>query len=72
MEEMLLSNSFNVGKQGTGETDFSIFVQGLIDVVDLDRVIEFHSGEGVFSHKLPVNAGDVCTTVDKSSGVNNF
>ena len=72
VEEMFLHNTLYVGKKGAGKVDFPIFVQGLVNISYFDGNIKFHGGEGVFSNKLPVDAGDVCTTVNQGMSVNNF
>ena len=64
MEEMFLCNAFDVGKEGAGKVDFSIFVGGLVNISYFDGDIKFHSREGVFSDELPVNVGDVSTIVN--------
>ena len=61
---MFLCNAFNVGKEDAGEADFPIFVGGLVNVLYFNGDIKFRGGEGVFSDKLPVDAGDVSITVD--------
>ena len=72
MEEVFLGDPFDVGKEGTGKTDFSAFVRGLVYVSDFDGNVKLCGGKGVFSDKLPVNARDVCTTVDQGTSVDNF
>ena len=64
MEEVFLCDALNVGKEDTSKADFSIFVGGLIDIPYFDGDIKFCSGKRVFSDKLPVDAEDVCTTVN--------
>ena len=64
MKEMFLCDAFDVGKEGADEVDFLIFIGGLVNIPYFDGDIKFCSGKGVFSDKLPVNAGDVCTTVN--------
>ena len=72
IKEMFLCNTFYVDKEDAGEADFPIFVQGLVDASYFDGDIKFCDGEGVFSNKLPVDARDVCTTVDQGVNVDNF
>ena len=72
MEEVFLCNAFNVGKEGVGEADFPIFVGGLVDISYFNGDIKFCGGEGAFSDELPVNAGDVSTTVNQGAGVDDF
>ena len=69
---MFLCNILNVGKKGAGEADFPVLVGGLVNVLYFDGDIKFCSGKGVFSDKLPVNTGDVSTTVDQGASVNDF
>ena len=69
---MFLCDTFDVGKEGAGEVDFPIFIGDLINIPYFDGDIKFCSGERVFSDKLPVNAGDVCTTVDQGVSVDDF
>ena len=64
MEEVFLSNPFDVGEESTGETNFSFFVRGLVYISDFDGNVKFCGGKGVFSDKLPVDARDVCATID--------
>ena len=72
MEEVFLGDPFNVGEEGTGEMNFSTFVQGLVYVSDFDGNVKLCGGKGVFSDQLPVDARDVCTTVDQGTSVNDF
>ena len=72
MEEIFLCNAFYVGKEDASEVDFPIFVGGLVNVLYFDRDIEFHGGKKVFSDKLPIDARDVCATVDQGASVDNF
>ena len=72
MEEVFLCDAFYVDKEGAGEVDFPIFVWGLVDVSYFDGDIKFCGGKGVFSNKLPVNARDVCATINQGMSVDNF
>ena len=51
MEEMFLYNAFDVGKEGAGKADFSIFV------LYFDGNIKFHSREGWYYCILPFSSG---------------
>ena len=63
IEEMFLSNPFNVRVECTGVADCTSFVHSLVDIVNSDERGKFFSGESVFPDKLPVNAGNVSTRV---------
>ena len=63
IEEMFLGNSFNVCIEGTSIADCTSFVHSLVDIVNSDGGGKFLSGELVFSDKLPIDAGDVCTRI---------
>ena len=72
MEEMFLCNDFDVGKESASKADFLIFVGGLVDISYFDGDVKLCSGEGIFSDELPVDAGDVSTTVNQGVSVNDF
>ena len=72
VEEMFLYDAFYVGKEGAGEADFPVFVQDLINVLYFNGDIKFCGRKGVFSDKLPVDARDVCATVNQGMSVDNF
>ena len=72
MKGYFLSNSFDVEEEGSGEEDFSIFVGGLVYVVDNDGGFELIGGKLGFSYKSSVNAGDFCTVIDEGASVNGF
>ena len=58
VEEMFLSDPFDVGIEGAGVVNCTGFVRSLINVSNGDGGGKFFSGEAVFPDKLPVNAGD--------------
>ena len=72
MELNFLDDSFDGEEKGAGEADGSGLVVRLIDVSDRNGVLETGGGDLVLSHKVPVDAGDVCTAVNKGTGVNGF
>ena len=63
VEEVFLGNPFNVGIEGRDIPDDTGLVCCLVYVVNCNEGDKFFSGESMFSDKLPVNAGDVCTRV---------
>ena len=63
VEEMFLSNPFNVGIEGASVMDCTSFVCSLIHITNNDGRGKFLGEELVFSDKLPVDAGDICTRV---------
>ena len=63
VEEMFLSDPFNVGVEGAGIADCTGLIHGLVDIANGNGGGKFFGGESVFPDKLPVNAGDVCTRV---------
>ena len=72
IEEVFLSNPFNVGVEGASIVDRTSFVRSLVNIANGDGGGEFLGGESVFSDKLPVNAGDVGTRVNQCRGVDDF
>ena len=72
IEEMLLGNPFNVHVKDASVANCTGFVCSLVNILNSDEGGEFFSRELVFSDKLPVNAGDICTGVYQCRGVNNF
>ena len=63
VEEMLLSNLFNICVEGASIVNCTSFVCNLIYIVNGDGGGEFLSGELVFPDKLLVNARDISTGV---------
>ena len=72
IEEVSLSDPFNVHVEGAGVADCTSFVHSLVDVVNGDGGGEFFSRESVFPDKLPVNARDVSAGVYQRRGVDDF
>ena len=72
IEEVLLSDPFDVGVEGASVADCTGLVRGLINVANSDGGGEFFGGESVFSDKLLVDARDVCTRVYQCGGIDNF
>ena len=72
VEEMFLSNPFNVSIEGAGIMNHTSFVCSLVDIVNGNGGGKFLSGESVFSDKLPVDARDVSTRVYQCGRVDNF
>ena len=72
MEDDLLGNTFDVEKEGGGETNHSFTVDRVIGVPCIDRFLQPCGGKGVFPNKSPVEAGDACTTVKEGTGVDSF
>ena len=72
VEEMFLSNSFNIGVEGASIMNCTSFVCSLVDVANSNGGGEFLSGELMFSDKLPVDAGDISTRVYQCRGVDDF
>ena len=56
VEEMFLSNPFNVGVESTSIANCTSFVHGLVYISNSDGGSEFLGGETVFSDELPVDA----------------
>ena len=63
VEEMFLSDPFNVHIEGASAVDCTSFVCSLVYVVNCNRRDKFLGGEMVFSDKLSVNARDICTRI---------
>ena len=72
VEEMLLSDPFDVGVESASIADCTSLVRGLINVANGDGGGEFFGRESVFPDKLPVDAGDVGTGVYQCGGVDDF
>ena len=72
MKDHLLGDSFDVDKEGTGVSDISFLVEGSVSVPGADRFLKLRDGETLFFNEVVVNAGDVCTTVNKGIGVDGF
>ena len=72
MEGDLLGDSFNVEEEGGGEVDYSFTVNGVIGIPGIDWFFQLGGGEEMFFNKPPVEAGNACATVNKSTGVNGF
>jgi hypothetical protein len=62
----------DIDEDGGGKEDIPFLVGGLINIADSDGYGEVISREVVLSDKGPVNAGDFCTAVNESRGVDNF
>ena len=56
VEEMFLSDLFDVGVEGASIMNCTSFVHGLVNVANGDGGGKFLGGESVFSDKLPVDA----------------
>ena len=69
---MFWGDHFDVGVQGVGVADRAGLVCGLIDISNSNGRCKFFSGETVFSDKLPVNARDISTRVNRCGGVDDF
>ena len=63
VEEMFLSDPFDVCVKGVSIADGSGFVWSLIDVPDSNGRSKFLNGELVFSDELPVYTGDISARV---------
>ena len=72
VEEMFLSNPFNVRVESVSVLDCTSFVCSLVNIANGDGGGEFFSGELMFPDKLPVYARDICTGVYQCGGVNDF
>jgi len=72
MEDYFLGNSFDVGEKGVGVQDISFLVERSIGVPRTDGFFEFRDRESVFFNEVVVDAGDVCTTINESVGVDGF
>ena len=72
VEEMFLSDPFDVGIEGASIADCTGFVCSLINIANSNGGGKFFGGETMFSDKLPVNTGDVGTGVYQCRGVNDF
>ena len=68
----LPSNSFNIEEEGGGEVDYSLAVNGVVGISGIDWFLQPGGGEGMFSDKSPIKAGDACATVNKSMCVDGF
>jgi hypothetical protein len=72
MEGDLLVDLSNIDEEGGGKEDISLSVGRLINIADSDGYGEAISREVVLSDEGPVDAGDFCTAVDESRGVDDF
>ena len=72
MEDDLPGDPFTIEEEGGGEVDYSLAVDGVIGVSGIDWFFQLGSGEGVFPDKLPIEAGNAGTTVNKGVGVDGF
>ena len=72
MEGDLLSDPFDIEEEGGGKADYSFAINGVISVSGVDWFFQPSSGEGMFSDKPPIKAGDACAAVNKGVGVNGF
>ena len=72
MEVYLLYDLLYVDEEVIGKSNISIVVWWGICISGINQFGKLHGGEFVFMDKLPVNAGYVCSTIDKSPGVNGF
>ena len=72
IEEMFLSDSFDVCVEGAGVANCTSFISSLVHVADHDGGGEFLSRELVFSDKLSVNARYICAWVYQHRGIDDF
>ena len=72
MKGYFLGKSLDIDEQITGISDVSIFVMGVIGITGLYGDGEFHGGEVMLFDKVLINAGDVCTTINQCSGIDDF
>ena len=63
IEEMLLSDPFDVHVESAGVVNCTSFISSLVHIADYDGGGELLSEESVFSDKLPVYARDVCARI---------
>ena len=64
IEEMFLSDPFDVGVESASIVNCTGFVHCLVNVVNSDGRGKFLGRELVFSDKLPVDARDVSTRIN--------
>ena len=72
VEEMFLSDPFDVHVEDAGITYSTSFVCSLVHVANCNRRSEFFSREIVFPDELPVDARDISTRVYQCRGVDDF
>ena len=72
IEEMFLSNPFDVDIEGASIVDCTGFICSLVDIANSNEGGEFLGEESVFSDKLPVYTRDVHSGIYQCGGVNNF
>ena len=72
VEEVFLSNPFNVSIEGAGIMNCTSFVCGLVDVANGNGGGEFLGRELVFPDELPVYARDVHSGIYQCGGVDDF
>ena len=72
VEEMFLSDPFDVGVESASVMDCTSLVRSLVNIVNCNGGSKFFSGEAMFPDKLSVNVGDISTGVYQCRGVNDF
>ena len=66
-----LSDAPNLEEQRGDKEDLASGIDKSISISEGDGVCELFSGDLVLSHKAPIDAGDICSTVYFCSGVDN-
>ena len=64
--------SFYLDVEGAKEMDVASFIGHLVCISYWYGYVESSSREMVFLYKVPVDAGDVCTTVNEGMRINGF
>ena len=72
MEVYLLYDPFNVDKEIIWKSDISILVWQGVCVSGMNRFGKFCGGKFVFTDRLPVDAGYVCSAINEGSDVYSF
>ena len=72
MEGDFAGDSFDIEKEGGGETNYSPAVDGVISIPCIDRLLQLSGGEGMFSNESPIETGDTCATVNEGMGVDGI
>ena len=72
MEGDLPSDTFDVEKEGGSEVDYPFAIDRVIGVSCINRFLQLHGGEGMFSDKPPVKAGDASAAINEGTGVDSF
>ena len=72
MEVYLLYDPFNVDKEVIGKSDISILVWQGICVSGMNWFGKFCSGKFVFTDRLLVDPGYVCSAINEASDVYSF